>query len=255
MGKKATPKRRKEWHESPRFWEVMAPKLFSKNILGATRDDVDHLLTLIKMRPNAAVLDLACGQGRHSLELARRGFRVTGVDDTPSYLREAKQNTQREGLEIEFIQADMRQFYREIAFDVVISLYTSFGYFRHHADEVRTLRNVHRSLKKGGVLVMDLAGREVVVRNFRPTERIEDKDYTFLAERKLFRGGAWLHNRWIIMRGRRQATFDFSHRLYSATDITRLLKRVGFINIHTYGSLRGTPYDDWAQRLVVVARK
>ena len=87
-----------------------------------------NIVSLLKIDPGASILDLCCGPGRHSLELSRRGFSLTGVDRTKSYLEKARKQAETEGLKVEFIQEDMRSFCKSNTFDVVINLFTSsFG--------------------------------------------------------------------------------------------------------------------------------
>ena len=100
------------------------------------------------------MLDLCCGVGRHSLELVRRGFRVTGVDRTQAYLDLVAAAAKREALDLELVRQDMREFHRDESYDGVINLFTSFGYFEDPRDDQRVVDNVYASLRSGGVLVM-----------------------------------------------------------------------------------------------------
>src|SRR5204863_7756432 len=136
--------------------------------------EVDQLTKLLDLDSPAKVLDLCCGLGRHSLELARRGFDVTGVDRTGVYLRRAQKQADSEGLKIEFVQEDMRQFCRPEAFDLTLNLFTSFGYFESPAEDRRVLVNVHKSLQPGGRLVMDMMGKEIIARVFRERDWREE---------------------------------------------------------------------------------
>jgi len=139
------------WHEDNSFWETMAPALFSLRRLAAARVEIEQVLRLLAVGPGARVLDLCCGPGRHFLELARRGFKVTGVDRTASYLEKAREGARKEKLDIEFVQDDMRRFCRPDAFDAAAMMFTSFGYFSGDpAQNRQVLVSVCRSLKTGG---------------------------------------------------------------------------------------------------------
>jgi SAM-dependent methyltransferase len=206
------------------------------------------------------VLDMPCGPGRHSLELARRGFRVTGVDRTVAYLDTARQKAAAEGLDgvaqVEWIKADMRDFRLPERFDAAINLFTSFGYFEDPAEDRQVAANFFASLRPGGRLLMDMMGKEVLARVFREQDWEEEEDGTlFLEERKITRNWGWIENRWIAIRGERRVEFRLGHRLYSAVELTALLTEVGFIDLSVYGSLAGDPYDHTARRLVVLAHK
>src|ERR1700730_8438339 len=106
-----------EWFEDDSFWELFGPVMFSEERVKAARAEVDSLIALMDLPPGAHMLDLPCGVGRHSLELARRGFHVTAVDLTTRYLDAARNQAAQEGLSIEFVQSDMRIFERANSFD------------------------------------------------------------------------------------------------------------------------------------------
>lgn len=93
----------KAWYEKDNWWELMAPVLFSAFRWENTAAEVDRFLSLVGLSPGSAVLDLCCGEGRHSLELARRGFQVTGVDWTRCYLDKGVKLAEAEGLPVQHI--------------------------------------------------------------------------------------------------------------------------------------------------------
>ena len=130
------------------------------------------------------MLDLACGPGRHSIELARRGYRVTGVDRTSSYVEHARRRATEAGLDIEFVAEDMRSFSRPEAFDMAINLFSSFGYFDDEADHRRVMENVHASLKPGGRLVLEIVGREAIALRFGPAAVHRYPDGTVVVEER-----------------------------------------------------------------------
>jgi SAM-dependent methyltransferase len=245
----------KSWYQDDHFWKVVEPMLFGKKRVADAGTEVDQLTKLLKLESPAKVLDLCCGPGRHSLELARRGFNVTGVDRTGVYLRRAQKQAAGEGLKIEFVQEDMRQFCRPKAFDLTLNLFTSFGYFKSPAEDRRVLVNVHKSLKPGGRLVMDLMGKEIIARIFRERDWREEDGMLILEERCISQDWSWIDNHWILVRGDKRDEFHVSHRIYSAAELTELLKECGFKKVQIYGNLAGAPYDHMAERLVVVARK
>jgi len=245
-----------DWYDNEAFWEDTESVIFNKERRQKAAEEVEHALALVQLRPGAAVLDLGCGVGRHSLELARKGYRVTGVDRTAMYLAKAKAAAAGQALNVEWVHADMRDFVRKGAFDAAINLLTSFGYFTDLADDRRVLDNVFAGLKPGGHLVIDLMGREVLARIFRQYDWHEEPDGTLLLEeRTLKEDWTWLDMRWIIIRGGERRDHRFRLRLYSGAELKALLADAGFAKINLYGSLSGTPYDHQAERLVVVAQK
>jgi SAM-dependent methyltransferase len=246
------------WYDRDDFWETFRPSLFGERRWEMAPAEVDSLLELTDLEPGAHVLDLCCGPGRHALELARRGFWVTGVDRTAAYLDAARQKAADEGLKIEFVQEDMRRFVRPGAFDMAINLFTSFGYFKDPADDLQVAKNLQTSLKPGGKLVMEMMGREVLARIFRPRDWVwldEEEGVIMLEERKLSQSWGWMENTWILLRGSERKSYTLSHRLYAGTELASLLQQAGFTSVALFGGLEGIPYNQSARRLVAVAEQ
>jgi SAM-dependent methyltransferase len=243
------------WHEQDTFWIKWAPVLFHEHRWQKAQEEVANIISLLKIGPQASVLDLCCGPGRHSLQLARHGFSVTGVDRTKTYLDKARKQAKIEGLKVQFIQDDMRRFCRPGSFDVAINLFTSFGYFEDINDDRRVAANVYRSLKENGVFLIDIMGKEVLARVFRERDWYELDNIIVLEERKICANWSWIENRWLTIKDGKMEECKVSHRLYSAAELAVLLSDCGFKAIDVYGDLTGTPYDHTAKRLVVVAHK
>ncbi|MBU0985345.1 MAG: class I SAM-dependent methyltransferase [candidate division Zixibacteria bacterium] len=243
------------WHEHDDWWADAASVLFTENRLHSAPEEVDRIITLLSMPRGAAVLDLCCGVGRHSLELARRGHPVTGVDRTAAYLEQAKAQASKDGLQVEFVKGDMRTFCRPECFDIVLNMYTSFGYFEERDEDREVIANIYRSLRKDGFVLMEMIGKEILARIFHARVWYEQDDTIILEERKVAANWSRMDNRWILLRGSDRRELTFSVRLYSATELTNLLLDCGFAHVEVYGSLDGDSYDHTAKRLVVVAQK
>jgi len=243
------------WHEKDSFWETAGPVLFTQGRWENAPAEVKAMVALLGLPPGAKVLDLCCGVGRHSLELARRGFQVTAVDRTASYLAEARGRASKEGLEIEFVQEDMRTFVRPEAFDAVINYFTSFGYFESEDDDRRVVENAHSSLRPGGALLIDMMGKEILARIFSERGWREEDDMLILEDRQVAPDWSSVYNRWIIIKDGERREVTLSTRQYSAAELSRLLKECGFGRVEVYGDLSGAPYDMQAKRLAVVAQR
>ena len=246
------------WFEDDTLWERLEGFLFSQfRTHEITVREAEQILERVELPSGAAVLDLCCGPGRHALEFARRGFRVTGVDRTARYLEAARAAASGEGLRVEFVQEDMRRFRRPSAFALALNLFSSFGYFAERGEDLQVLRNLHDSLQPGGVALLEMAGKETVVRDFRPRtwHRHAERDEYLLEERMVQDDWSVIENQWIWMRGSEQKTFTWHIRLYSGVELRHLLYEAGFSDVQLYGSLAGSPYDHRAQRLVAVATR
>src|SRR5262245_60262627 len=246
------------WFDDDRFWNAVAPFLFTDERCGeACSAEVEAILKLLGVQPPARILDLCCGIGRHSVELAARRFAVTAVDRTAAYLERARRSAAGKNLAIEFVQASMGEFRRPGAFDAAINMFTSFGFFASDDEELAVLMNVFESLNSRGRLMIDVLGKEVLCRRFQPRSWQASPDGTafLLEERKVRSGWASIENRWIVFDESGKHEFHFDLRIYSGRELEQLLQRAGFREVALYGNLKGGPYDHDAERLVAVARK
>jgi len=244
-----------EWFADGEFWKFIVPWMFHEGRWGAASEEISQVLDLIPIRGSGQVLDLCCGPGRHALELARRGYSVTGIDLTEAYVEKARALAERQRLQAEFTQCDMRDLEFELRYDLALNMFTSFGYFERVEDDYRVASKVERALLPGGSFLIEMIGKEVAARHFRAQERIEKGGVVVLEEKKVL--GAWERiwfRRTVICRGK-TSTYVASHRLYSGCELKELLLTAGFVNPRIYGSLEGVPYDENARRLVVVATK
>lgn len=240
------------WFHDPAFWDEFKLVMFHARRREATPAEVDALVKLLGLAPPARVLDLPCGIGRHSAELARRGFAVTGVDLHEPYLVEARAAAPG----VEWIRADMREFRRPGAFDAVLNLYTSFGYFEDPGDDRRVARNALESLRPGGALVIEMNGKEVLAAKYEERRWHDLGDGSRLLEHTTVEDG-WraVRNEWTLYKDGKRRDTHFWTRLYAGTELERLLLDVGFAGVKLFGWFDGRPYGPGAPRLVAVARR
>jgi SAM-dependent methyltransferase len=243
------------WHQDDDFWTALAPFMFGQDAWENAAEQLSRALELMEIRSGASILDLACGPGRHSLELARRGFQVTGVDRTREYLAEARRRANLEDLEIEYVREDMRRFVRPDTYEGVLSMFTSFGYFELPKDNQQVLFNVFRSLKEGGVFFIDIVGREIIARIFQSRDWQEVEGTLLLEDRHVEQNWTIMRNRRILIKDNERREFTISHWLYSGAELASLLTSCGFEHVALYGDFHGAPYDQAAKRLIAVARK
>ena len=232
----------------------MEPFIFPRARFEAAEDEIERVLALTGIE-GGAVLDIGCGPGRHSVALAKRGFEVTGVDVTPCLLRRAKELARSEGLEVEWILADMREFVRPAGFDLVISMFTSFGYFDTAEENERVLGNFRESLRPGGACVVDVIGKEVLARVFEPTAATTLEGSAVVFERReVARDWSRMHVVWTLVDGDRATHFELDHAIYSAQELKDRLRHAGFSSVACHGNFDGDRYGPDAQRLVALAR-
>ncbi len=241
------------WFEDESFWTAYAPLMFDEKRWAETPDVIDAIERLAGLEPGDAVLDACCGPGRHTIELAKRGYRVTGIDLTRPFLDAARETARAEGVDPELLCEDIRRFRRPGGFDLALNLFTSFGYFEDPAEDLAALTNLRASLAPGGQLVLETIGKETAVRDFIEGEWFERDGWTVLTEFSVH--GAWegLATRWVLIRGAERIDRSFVQRLYSAVELRDALLRAGFSTVKLFGSLDGAPYDEKAASLVALA--
>jgi SAM-dependent methyltransferase len=241
------------WYET--IFDERYPDLFEP-LEQDPEEEVSQMVGLLALLPGASLVDLGCGRGRHAIPLSLRGFRVTGVDLSEKMLGLARQRADREGASVKWVREDMRTFVRPGAFDAVLSLFTSFGYFCDEENQ-GVLVNVARSLKESGVFLLDL-------RNARKgLSGEEDMEKTMTVPS----GKLTLRVRFdrTTRRARAEHTLTrpdgirissaFDVRIYSEEELTKMLRRAGMRVSAVHGSLDGAPFTSGAERMVVIARR
>jgi SAM-dependent methyltransferase len=246
----------RSWHENDAFWETFGPVMFTPGRIAVAKEEMEKVIALTELEPGTSVLDLCCGVGRCSLELARNGFNVTGVDRTASYIAQAQKQAEQESLNVEFIQDDMRRFFRPGSFDCVISMFTSWSYFEDPDEDKQVILNAYSSLKPGGKLVIQTHGKETLAKIFQQ----KSWDYTddgsiCLQEREARNNWSWIWNRWILLKGNERTEIEISHRLYSGSEMVNLLTDCGFRQVDIFGDLDGNPYNQNARQMITAGYK
>ncbi len=201
-----------------------------------TAQEVDLLIRSAGIERDHRLLDLCCGQGRHSLELARRGFaRVTGLDRSRYLIRLARKRARQRNLPVSFHEGDARRFrLGDGEFHCVCVLGNSFGYFERPEDDLAVLEAVKRSLASGGALVMDLMDGDWMRRHFDPRSwEWVDQNHFVCRERDLAGDGDRLISREVVVHAERGVIADqfYAERLYSKERLETLLTGAGFTNV------------------------
>ncbi len=243
------------WHDDDDFWAFMGEAMWTPERLASADAEVDWIVRTLGLGAGAAVLDMPCGVGRHSLALAARGCRVTGVDRTLAYLERARASTPT-GTTIDWVRADMRTYDGGARFDAVTNLYSSFGYFEHASENLAAARAFRQALRPGGHLVLDTHGKEILARSFRPRWWTQLPGGTLhLEEATPIDAFRRIANRWIsITPGGQRRERSTTLWVYSAGELATILADAGFEEPRFFGGFDGSAYDHAAKRLVLIAR-
>ncbi|MGW7279654.1 class I SAM-dependent methyltransferase [Streptomyces sp. NPDC054844] len=218
----------------------------------------------LDLSPGAAVMDLACGTGRHSVPLSAAGYRVTGVDLMEHYLCQARARTRDAGQHVEFVQADMRDLgaLPQGSFDAVVSLHTSFGFFDTEDENLSVLTQIRRVLAPGGRFLIDVMNRdwflsqsgesfgvgadEFVVRNFDSSDGV-----TYLYEERF--SPLTSRIRWHIRSADASVSATADYRVYSAHELISMLARAGFDVLGLHGDYDLSPFHVHSPHLICTA--
>jgi SAM-dependent methyltransferase len=245
-----------EWFSSGFFDADMAGLLFSPQMLREARVETSQLIRLAGLKKSAAVLDAACGMGRHSLDFARKGFQVTGVDITAAYVKEAARLARREKLKnVQFQKGELRDLYRfQGSFDLVINLFTSFGYYQGANENQEALQQMAWALKPGGMLVMEILPRETLDEIFNEKSWQVTRRGYLLQRRHWVEGGRKLRNDiiWIGKGTQREAESEIF--VYTKDELTAMFRRAGLKHIRSYRNYRGEAWRS-GERLVITGVK
>ncbi len=223
-----------------------------------TRREVDFIVQSAAIQTHSSILDLCCGQGRHSLELARRGFKnVLGVDRSRYLIRLAKKRAQNEALPVVFKEGDARNpRLTENTFDCVTVMGNSFGYFSNKTDDEKVLTTIGKLLRPSGQLVLDITDGAYMAEHFerRSWEWI-DVHHFVCRERSISKEGDRLISREVIVNDETGVLADqfYAERLYTRESITKLLEKTGFRNVRHHGTAESV--SDRDQDLGMMARR
>ncbi len=220
-------------------------------------EEANLLINLIEKEINlklkSKVLDLCCGNGRHSILLSKRGYSVTGVDLSDNLLNIARKNAEINNLDIKFIQSDMREINFNNEFDLTLNLFTSFGYFSTDEENENVIKNIYRALKNKSYLVIDFLNKEYLLKNIEPETVSNINNSTIIQKRKI------VNNKVIkeifIEKNNNEKYFREEVILYSLNDFEIFFKRNNIILKKVFGDYYGSEFNSHSPRLILFGLK
>ncbi len=245
-------KQSQPWYET--VFEEFRP-LFGLVSKQTTDAQVRYIMRKLNIKRGSRFLDCPCGIGRISLPLAKRGVRVTGVDLTESYLEEAARKAKQARLPIKLVHSDMRRVNFRNEFDAVGNLWTSFGYFEKESDNVLTLKKLYQALKPGGRFVMQVINRDWIMVHYA-TRGWEEAGGVISIENRSFDFATSInHGEQRFLRDGKLYTHQVNLRMYSYHELLSMFRKVGFIDVDGYGSLKEDPITRHARDMWLFATK
>lgn len=222
-----------------------------------TASEVDFLLATLRPTKDSRILDFGCGWGRHCIELASRGYQITGIDSSKSLLELAGHEARRRQVDPTLVHQDFRDFEEINSYDAAYCLNTSFGYFEDDANR-KVIQSLARALRQGGRLLLEVANRDYLVKDLPRRVGwegdscivVEEVDFSFFTSR--------LRNkRSIFYSDGRHVEHDISIRMYSLHDLGKLLHHAGFRVVEVSGHMahRALFFGNLSRQLIVLAEK
>jgi SAM-dependent methyltransferase len=218
---------------------------------------VDFLVASLGLERGATVLDVGCGLGLHSIELCRRGFLVVGLDLSLAMITRAAEAAQRQAMKINFVHADIREMEFDGAFDGVICMGTTFGFFDDDANR-DVLTRLHQALKPGGRILLDVVNRDYAIALqpnlvwFEGDECVvmEESDFNYFNSRLSVK-------RTMMREDGRQSQADYAIRLYSLHELGQMMQQMGFRVIEVSGqeAIRGAFFGSCSPRILMLGER
>ena len=259
-----------EKHLQPDWWRRIFNSMYLKTDADVvedmliTRNEIQLFSSILDVPKDSFILDLACGQGRHSLELARQGFtNLYGLDRSHYLIRKAKSIAQQEKIKVNFKEGDARKLpFPTDMFDVVMILGNSFGYFESTEDDLKILREVFRILRPGGQFLIDVADGSYLKQNYTPRSwEWIDKKHFVCRERSLANDDERLISREVITHVEKGVLVDqfYAERLYTKPLLKDIFKQVGYTDVSFHGdyatnSARNQDLGMMERRIIVTAK-
>lgn len=221
-----------------------------------TQAEVDFIVEEAKLKPGEHVLDIMCGFGRHSLELANRGINVMAVDNLPDYISEIKEKAAIKSLPVENICTDILEMKIDQEFDAVICMGNSLQFFNEE-DSIRILSNISAHLKSGGKFFINTWSlTEIAVKNFKDKSWSRIGELLFLTESKFLFHPTRIETVSMIIpdKGEREEKkgIDF---IYSISEMETMLNKTGFQLKEIYSIPGKKQFTAGESRAYIVAQK
>jgi SAM-dependent methyltransferase len=221
-----------------------------------TSEHCDFLEKTLSLNKGAKVLDLCCGHGRITNEMAKRGYDMTGQDINNYFMGIAKKKAGELNLNIRWVNSDMRQIPFKEEFDAVVNMFTSFGYFDSDEENEKVIREVNKSLKQGGKFLIDFSHRDFVIKHYKFEDVMGIKNgYAKIKREFDYVKSSHVESIDIFINGEFVKQFLLYFRFYSVSELTAMLSRNGFKILSVYGGFNFRPLSFETNRCIILAEK
>ena len=212
---------------------------------------IQTIISTLSLKSNNSVLDLGCGNGRHSISLSNHFKLVHGIDISSENISLANENKKEN---LKFFISDMRNFDTNTKYDYIFNLFTSFGYFKKNEDNIKVLKSCHYHLNKNGLLFIDFLNSEQIKKNINGLKETKDiGGIRFNIHKKIIDN--YIVKNISIKDGEANYNFQEKVQLFKIEDFKKMFEISGFEIISSYGDYQMNPYDPNSSRLILCAKK
>jgi SAM-dependent methyltransferase len=263
MKKEAKSKRPARDPENQPWYETFFEGFYNQILGSGAHEDqgeaeAKRVRAALRLRRGDRVLDVPCGMGRLSIPLAKMGMVVTGVDLTAPYVCRARREARAHGLDIRFIERDMREIDFDSEFDAVFNWFGSFGYFSA-ADNLAFAKRAHKVLKPGGRFLVEGINKPWLLAHFLHQHEEEAAGVRISHNSRFDRRTSRIYDTWTMTKGGRTEVYTITMQMFGGKDITALLRRAGFRTVKVYGRSRLAgllgPLSSQSRRFIAIGTK
>jgi ubiquinone/menaquinone biosynthesis C-methylase UbiE len=239
----------KDWFNTEEYLNVYQHRNESD-----AEEHIKLILENVDIPSGAKILDMACGAGRHAIILARKNFEVTAVDLSENLLSIAKKNTYDENLKINFVHSDIRRFHSDDKFNLVLNLFTSFGYFESDEENISVLQKAYNLLVEDGFFVLDFFNSRYLQQN------LVESSEEILGGVKIHQFRKIKENRVtkkiVITKNGNLSQFEESVRMFTRGELVNAIQNIGFDIYKTFGDFLGNEFEQFTSpRLIMICKK
>ncbi len=215
------------------------------------RQHIQLIIETLNLSKSKTILDLCCGEGRYTSILKDLGYRVLGLDLSKVMVKRAKKNDP----ELRLVIGDMRDI--PGCFDLILSLFTSFGYFENDNENEQVIHSMYNALNPGGILWMDFFNSEYLETHLVSESYLSLSDSVEVLEKRKIENKRIIKDIFLIKDGMKKCDkyYRESVRLYSRSDLELMFQESGFRVIYSFGDYHGNAWSKSSERTILVGRK
>ncbi len=239
----------KDWFNTEEYLNVYQHRNESD-----AEEHIKLILENVNITSGSKILDMACGAGRHAIILARKNFDVTAVDLSEKLLAIAKKNAVDENLKINFVHSDIRNFKSDDKFNLVLNLFTSFGYFESDEENFSVLQKAYDLLADDGFFVLDFFNSYFLKQNLVESSEEILGDVKIHQFRKIKKSR--VTKKIVITKNGNLSKFEESVRMFTKDELVNAIQNIGFDIYKTFGDFLGNEFEQFTSpRLIMICKK